>query len=225
MEHVMQWARAPEISAYDKAIRVCAIFLPSFCYHGRQKGKQAKEAHKQHTSKTLVKKDAMHPNSRHAFQRARVVLRSRRLNEAHAARRRERSAKVDRILAFVLLLSEDKTHIPDLYAFHDFMTTFFLARHDEELAELQKAQRPGRPKSKRLLELERLIASEKREYHDGMVVPDLCNETNVELLRQWEGDPQALPLFRFVRISSSERDSFRVIQAGTHKLLQNTSSL
>lgn len=57
-----------------------------------------------------------------------------------------------------------------------------------------------------------------------MVVPDLCNETNVELLRNWEGDPQALPLFRFVRISSSERDSFRVIQAGTHKLLQNASS-
>ena len=46
-------------------------------------------------------------------------------------------------MAFVLLLSEDKTHLPDLYSFHDFMTTFFLARHDQELAALQKEHRPG----------------------------------------------------------------------------------
>ena len=128
---------------------------------------------------------------------------------------------VDRIMAFVLLLSEDKTHLPDLYSFHDFMTTFFLARHDQELAALQKEHRPGRAKSKRLAELENLIASEKREYHDGIDVPDLCDEINVGLLRQWEGDPQALPLFRFVRISGQYRDTCRVIQHGTHKLLQN----
>lgn len=123
-------------------------------------------------------------------------------------------------MAFVLLLSEDKTHLPDLYSFHDFMSTFFLARHDEELVALQKEQRPGRPKNKRLLELEHLIATEKREYHEGMDVPDLCNETNVRLLRDWQGDPQALPLFRFVRISSSDRGMYRIMQEGTHKLLQ-----
>lgn len=57
-----------------------------------------------------------------------------------------------------------------------------------------------------------------------MDVPDLCNEVNVSLLREWEGDPQGIPLFRFVRISSSERDSVRVVHAGTHKRLQEQAS-
>lgn len=46
-----------------------------------------------HTSKTLIQKDAMHPNSRHAYQKARVMLRQRRLSEAKLARQRQRSAK------------------------------------------------------------------------------------------------------------------------------------
>ena len=46
-----------------------------------------------HTSKTLIQKDAMHPNSRHAYQKARVMLRQRRLSEAKSARQRQRSAK------------------------------------------------------------------------------------------------------------------------------------
>lgn len=128
---------------------------------------------------------------------------------------------VDRIMTFVLLLPEEKTHLPDLYAFHDFVTTFYLGRHDEELRALRQEQRPGRPKAKRLMELEELQAAEQQEYREGMDVPDLCNETNVALLRAWKGDPQAIPLFRFVRISSSDRDLCRVIQAGTHKQLQN----
>lgn len=108
-------------------------------------------------------------------------------------------------MTFVLLLSEDKSHIPDLNAFHDFIHTFYLTRHENELAELRREQRPGRPKSKRLIELEDQIATELREYREGMDVPDLMNETNVELLRKWEGDPQGIPSFRFVRISSSDR--------------------
>ncbi|CCU98933.1 unnamed protein product [Malassezia sympodialis ATCC 42132] len=163
----------------------------------------------------------MHPKSRHAFQKARVMLRQRRLNEAKHVRDRQKSAKVDRIMTFVLLLPDEKTHLPDLYAFHDFITTFYLGRHDEELAMLRQEQRPGRPKSKRLMELEDLYAAEQQEYREGMDVPDLCNETNVTLLRAWKGDPQAIPLFRFVRISSTDRDLCRVVQAGTHKQLQN----
>lgn len=170
----------------------------------------------------------MHPKSRHAFQKARVMLRQRRLNEAKHVRDRQKSAKgtaasltaVDRIMTFVLLLPEDKSHLPDLYAFHDFITTFYLGRHDEELAMLRKEQRPGRPKSKRLMELEDLQAAEQQEYREGIDVPDLCNETNVALLREWKGDPQAIPLFRFVRISSSDRDLCRIVQPGIHKQLQ-----
>lgn len=112
---------------------------------------------------------------------------------------------VDRIMSFVLLLSEDKSHLPDLNSLHDFINTFYLGRHNLELETLRSEQRPGRPKSKRLLELEETAEKEKREYREGIEVPDLTNETNVTILREWQGDPQALHLFRFVRVSSVDR--------------------
>lgn len=159
-----------------------------------------------------MQKASVHPNSRQAYQKSRIALRQHRLNEAKGVRDRARSAKgtcivnsVDRIMSFVLLLSGDKTHIPDLNAFHDFINTFYLGRHDSELDELRAAQRLGRPKSKHLMELEEAVEKEKREYYEGIIVPDLMNETNVSLLRQWKGDPQALHLFRFVRVCGSDR--------------------
>lgn len=171
------------------------------------------EALIQHTSKTLMEKKSVHPNSRHAFQRQRIALRERRLTDAKVVRNRQRSAKgkslaltiVDRIMTFILLLDDDKTHLPDLNAFHDFINTFYLTRHDAELEMLRAEQRPGRPKNKRLVELEDMLTRDTREYHEGMDVPDLCNETNVAILREWKGDPQGQHLFRFVRISSADR--------------------
>lgn len=159
-----------------------------------------------------MQKASVHPNSRHAFQRSRIALRKRRLDEAKGVRERARSAKgtrgpdaVDRIMSFLLLLSEDKTHLSDLNSLHDFINTFYLGRHNLELEALRAEQRPGRPKSKRLFELEEQIEKEKQEYREGMEVPDLMNETNVAVMREWQGDPQALHLFRFIRISSTDR--------------------
>lgn len=40
-----------------------------------------------------MQKNSVHPNSRHAFQRSRIALRQRRLNEAQGVRNRVRSAK------------------------------------------------------------------------------------------------------------------------------------
>ncbi|WFC98499.1 translation machinery-associated protein 16 [Malassezia yamatoensis] len=108
-------------------------------------------------------------------------------------------------MSFVLLLSDDKTHLADLNSLHDFIHTFYLERHDAELEELRAEQRPGRPKSKQLMELQSLKEKEKREYYEGMDVPDLMNEINVAILREWQGDPQALHLFRFIRVSSADR--------------------
>lgn len=108
-------------------------------------------------------------------------------------------------MTFLLLLSDEKTKLPDLYSLHDFIRTFYLGRHADELERLAAEQRPGRPPSKRLEELRRQVEAESREYNEGMDVPDLRNEVNVSILREWKGDPQALPLFRFVRISGSDR--------------------
>lgn len=44
---------------------------------------------------------------------------------------------------------------------------------------------------------------EKREYEAGIEVPDLCSETNVRLLRDWEGEAGFVPMIRFVRVSGT----------------------
>ncbi|WFD35981.1 translation machinery-associated protein 16 [Malassezia cuniculi] len=149
------------------------------------------------TATSLKKKGPAHPNSRRAHQMARIALRQNKINASKDVRDKARNARVDRIMTFILLLPEEKSHLPDLYSLHDFVRTFYLPRYDDDLAELEKEQRPGRPPSRQLTELRDRISAEAREYNEGMEVPDLCNATNVELLRAWQGDPQALHLFRF----------------------------
>ena len=99
------------------------------------------------------------------------------------------------------MLPDDVDALPDLVAVHSFITDNFLTRHNDELQELKADRRPGRPPHKRELELKEIIAKELQEYNEGFEVPDLTSATNVKLLRDWQGDPQALPLFRMVRIS------------------------
>ena len=116
-------------------------------------------------------------------------------------RNRSSNAKVDRLSTLILMLPDDIDALPDLVAVHAFVRENFLTRHDDELQELKAERRPGRPPHKRELELKETIAKELQEYNAGFELPDLTSTTNVKLLRDWQGDPQALPLFRMVRIS------------------------
>jgi len=145
-----------------------------------------------------------HPHSRRATQLARVALRKDKLNQAKAVRNRSSNAKVDRLSTLILMLPDDVDALPDLAAVHSFVSENFLTRHNEELEELRADRRPGRPPSKREIELKEIIAKEAQEYSEGFEIPDLTSKTNVKLLRDWQGDPQALPLFRMVRISGTQ---------------------
>lgn len=97
------------------------------------------------------------------------------------------------------------------------MSESFLTRRDDELRDLQKARRPGRPPSKAEHELKESMAAEKREYMSNMEVPDLLNATNVRLMREWDGDAQALGLYRMVKISGTQKEQYVQVQAGLHK--------
>lgn len=118
------------------------------------------------------------------------------------------------------MLPDDIDALPDLASVHTFITQNFLTRHDDELQELKADRRPGRPPHKREIELKEIIAKESQEYEEGLELPDLTNVTNVKLLRDWQGDPQALPLFRMVRISGKYPEQCNLMHPGTHKLLQ-----
>lgn len=100
------------------------------------------------------------------------------------------------------MLPDDIDALPDLASVHSFVAENFLTRHQDELQQLKSERRPGRPPHKRELQLNETIANEQQEYSQGFDIPDLTSLTNVKLLRDWQGDPQALPLFRMVRISA-----------------------
>ncbi|KAJ9477905.1 Translation machinery-associated protein 16 [Pseudozyma hubeiensis] len=161
-----------------------------------------------------------HPHSRRATQLARVAHRKDKLNQAKAVRGRSSNAKVDRLTTLILMLPDDVDALPDLASVHAFVADTFLKRHDDELQELKSERRSGRPPPKREVELKETISKELQEYDEGFELPDLINATNVKLLREWQGDPQALPLFRMVRISAANPDQYRLMHPGTHKLLQ-----
>ena len=107
------------------------------------------------------------------------------------------------MLNLIGLLDPALDRIPDLPSLHTFISESYLALNQERLAQLQAERRPGRPPSQKEVQLQDLVAREKEEYRTGMEVPDLLNETNVRLLRNWQGNPQELPLFRIVRIAQA----------------------
>ncbi|SNX82815.1 uncharacterized protein MEPE_01521 [Melanopsichium pennsylvanicum] len=161
-----------------------------------------------------------HPYSRRATQLARVAHRRDKLTQAKSVRHRFSNAKVDRLSTLILMLPDDVDALPDLQSVHAFISENFLTRHDDELEQLKSERRPGRPPHNRELELKQIIAKELQEYDEGFELPDLTSTINVKLIRDWQGDPQALPLFRMVRISGKNHDECKLMHPGNHKLLQ-----
>lgn len=173
------------------------------------------------SERSLKKKSGpTHPYSRRATQLARISLRKDKLTHAKAVRGRSSSAKVDRLSTLILMLPDTLESLPDLASVHTFIQSAFLTRHDDEIKQIGSERRPGRPPPKRLQELKDLKEKEQQDYSDGIEVPDLTNKTNVGLLRDWEGDPHAMPTFRMVRISGKYPEQCELVHPGDHKLLQ-----
>lgn len=81
------------------------------------------------------------------------------------------------------------------------MTISYLSRHDKELAELKSQRRPGRPSSTREDLLQQFMTMEDREYNGGFWIPDMQDERNLRILRQWNGEWTALNTFKFIRLA------------------------
>lgn len=158
------------------------------------------------TTRAIKKKSGpTHPNSRRALQLARIDHRTEKLRAAKSERRKASGSKVDSHITLLLLLPPDLDYIPDLAYLHSFLQNSYLDRHTEQLNELLAQRRPNRPPSLRLVELQSKIEKEKLEYENGLEIPDLMNEVNVRLMREWNGDSQALGMFRFVRLSGRDQ--------------------
>ncbi|UZJ52743.1 hypothetical protein CBS101457_002063 [Exobasidium rhododendri] len=170
------------------------------------------------TLRAIKKKSGpTHPNSRRALQLSRIDHRLDKLRAAKSERKNASNTKVNQHLTLILLLPPDLDFIPDRPYLHSYIQTSYLERHSERLKELLEQRRPNRPPPLELVQLQSTIEKEKLEYQNGMEIPDLMSDINVRLLRRWNGDSQALGMFRFVRINGRDQEQYDVIQKGSHK--------
>jgi translation machinery-associated protein 16 len=79
--------------------------------------------------------------------------------------------------------------------------TSFISRDQEEVDNLQKERRPGRPASSRQDQLTIKIEKEQKEFKTGFLVPDLSDLKTVERLKLWNGDQGGLNVLKFVRVA------------------------
>lgn len=75
----------------------------------------------------------------------------------------------------------------------------FIARDNEELAELKAEQRPGRPKSKAEEQIQERIDTESKEYKSGLWMPEMRDEASIKQLQQWAGRWGGLNTLQYVR--------------------------
>lgn len=85
----------------------------------------------------------------------------------------------------------------------------YLSRLDETLTRLQAEQRPDRPKSRRIDQIEVVRKSEQEEYEKaGFEIPDLTCVANLTALRVWDGTKESLNLIKIVRIKFSNKSAW-----------------
>ncbi|KAL0939574.1 uncharacterized protein CTRU02_206184 [Colletotrichum truncatum] len=145
--------------------------------------------------------EALHEFSRDSKRLHKASVRDQKLEKLAAARGKKEQPMIDRASYFQKAVQE-KGSVPLELATIQELIHKFVHQYDEEYAEVKKTRRPGRPASAKEDLLKMKIATLEEEYKIGFFLPDLTNESNVNLLDRWEGSWSFLPSVAWVRITS-----------------------
>ncbi|TPX72663.1 hypothetical protein SpCBS45565_g00057 [Spizellomyces sp. 'palustris'] len=140
--------------------------------------------------------DKAHPYSRKAVQMRRAINRQDKLVKQKSASDERKTRTVERMLWFKYALPEDIS-IATNELVHDIIKQY-IARNEEELAEIRGKLRQGRPRPSRLDLLENLKSKDEQEYINGIEIPVLTDAKNVTILRAWEGDYNGIDRIKVV---------------------------
>ncbi|RMD42321.1 hypothetical protein DV735_g2775, partial [Chaetothyriales sp. CBS 134920] len=142
------------------------------------------------------KTNSLHQNSRDAQRLRRAGAREDKLARLLDAATRNNQLYVDRVAWFKSAIesssgavSEDELRL---------LTEVFIAREDEQLAELQQERAKRAAKAE-----ERIVDrrdAETREFKAGFWVPDLRDEEGRARLERWAGEWSGLNTLKFVRV-------------------------
>lgn len=79
----------------------------------------------------------------------------------------------------------------------------YIGRNDEELAQIEKDRRPGRPlSSKQQLQIEKRKHDE-HIFETGFRIPDISDKLTVDRLRGWNGTSGSLSSWKFTLITKA----------------------
>ncbi|OQO07995.1 hypothetical protein B0A48_06788 [Cryoendolithus antarcticus] len=150
-----------------------------------------------------AKASALHEFSRDARRLRRAGNRDEKVSRSNKIQRMSNNQWTERTAFF-------RDQLPDVL--HPFETAEiqhlieeYLARHDEELAELRRERREGRPKSTRQVQLEQAVDVERKEYVSGYWMPDLQDFESLQKMEAWNGEWTGLANLRFARVDSEGR--------------------
>lgn len=147
---------------------------------------------------------AMHIKGRKFKQLNRATLRDQRITTKKQKSLEQKENELAFLFFVQKLINDDedfKTYktftLKDIQAFIEL----FVSRYDDELKQLKKDRRPGRPQTTRQLNLEEVVKHENQVYDTGYRAPDLTTRETVEFLRLWNGTTGGTTVMKFVYVS------------------------
>lgn len=164
---------------------------------------------KRHSVRDIkVSNSGIHPNSRKAKQLKRILTHGEHKKLKFLDRFNSKCApKLDKLLFFQNILQEQNIQEPiSLQELHE-MAELYLARHNEELAEIHALHsvRSNKPKASREAQLKMIVAKEDDEYAKGALeVPDLQIEQTVTRLLAWNGEYSSCNAITLCTISKNQ---------------------
>ncbi|KAK7970117.1 hypothetical protein PG996_001448 [Apiospora saccharicola] len=160
------------------------------------------------TRKAIVKKkgqiDAIHEFSRDSKRLHRAAARDDKLVKVASARRKADRPYLNRAAFFQEAVKQNDLKPLELSAIGELVKEY-VHQYDEELSDLKKARRPGRPASTREDLLKVKISSLQKEYENGFLLPEMTTEESVMLLDRFEGSWSYLTNLKWVKLSEDGR--------------------
>ncbi|KAI1413481.1 translation machinery-associated protein 16 [Hypoxylon sp. FL1857] len=158
------------------------------------------------TRKAIAKKkgaiDSLHQYSRDSKRLHRAQVRDEKLEKIAASRKKNDRPYIERATFFQEALRQNGEQPLQMDVIQELIKTF-VHQHDEELNEVKKSRRPGRPASAKEDLLKVKIDKLQKEYQNGFLLPALDTDENAKLFVRWEGSWSYLTTLKWVRISSA----------------------
>ena len=113
-----------------------------------------------------------------------------------------KAQRVDRVKYFQERLPEQPMNADSMV----LLIHEYLARHEDEMEDLEAARKPGRQMSKKQRELEKLVCKENDQFDDlgrngGLWIPDLRDEDTLAKLKLWQGHHAGLDIIKGIKVN------------------------